>query len=180
MTAFCTGFLDKMINYLVTLRRCLSHKCSKAHSSTTSLVYTAPLISAVRNLKLVSITTASGSVVVGPLIVLSDNISSPLVARLALCSMICLVGTSTTATLHYFLRGYITRLYYNKTDGLVTANVLSIFGRKKERSFYLTQVETPANRLGFNTFQVNGTHYYLHPNVIEDNTLDEQLMKNVD
>ena len=64
-------------------------------------MYTGPLSSAVKAIKIFSISTACCAVVFGPILVYLGNPATPVVGRVAIASLVTTVGLSTTFILHW-------------------------------------------------------------------------------
>ena len=142
------------------------------------LVYTGPLKGAVKALKVFSLSTAVLASCGGPVLVWLGKESVPVVARLALCSVVLLVGLSTTAILHWLLKGYITRLYYQPDTQRVAAHTLSLLARQVRNEFEASEMKPPTGLAGFSTFQARDKLYFMHTEVFPDKHLLSVLLKN--
>lgn len=135
------------------------------------LVYTGPLKGAMRAVKVFSLSTAVAALFGLPVLAWVGNPSVPMVARVALCSFVMLVGISTTAILHWLMKGYVIRMEYDEKAERVVAYTLSLTARTKQNEFYLTEARPPASTGAFSTFQANGKSYFLHTDVFDDKKL---------
>ena len=99
------------------------------------LVYTGPLKGAVRAVKVFSLSTCVLALMGTPVLVVLGNPGVPVPARVAMGSLVLLVGVSTTAVLHWLCKGYITRLFYDKHSHTVAAYTVSLFGLNKKNVF---------------------------------------------
>ena len=140
------------------------------------LVYTGPLKGAVKALKVFSLTTAVLASSGGPVLVWLGKESVPVAARLAISFLVILVSLSTTAILHWLLKGYITHLYYQPTTQRVAAHTLSLLARRARSEFVTYEMKPPSGLAGFSTFQARGKSYFMHTDVFPDkHTLSELL-----
>lgn len=153
-------------------------RCVSTPSNRDSIVYLGPLTSAVRGLKLVSISTAALAVFLNPLLIYCGNPDTPLVGRVAMASFVTCIGISTTVLLHWFIKGYITKLFYDRSTGSVTAETLTLFGRRKLTSFHISEARPPDSVSAFSTFQGGGKNFFMHTEMFKDPELLRQLLGN--
>lgn len=145
-------------------------------STDSSLVYSGPLAKSVKAIKLFSITTAVCAVSFCPIFIYFGNPATPIIARIALSALVTTVGLSTTFILHWFIKSYVTKLYYNRSTQIATIETLSIFGRKLSSQFHVSKAAPPNDVSAFSTFQANGKHFFLHTEIFEDPELLKQLL----
>ncbi len=143
-----------------------------------SLIYTGPLSKAVRSIKIFSISTAICSLTFGPILIFLGNPATPIIGRVAIASLVTTVGLSTTFILHWFIKSYVTKLYYDQDKGNVTIETLSLFGRSKVTQFHISDAKPPGAVTAFSTFQGAGKHFFLHTELFEDPALLRQLLGN--
>lgn len=143
--------------------------------ATPTPVYTGPLANTVRILKWFSVTTAALTVSFSPILVFLGNPSTPMLARATLSVVVLTVGVSTTLLLHWFMKGYVSRLYYEKESGQVKAITYDMIGREKETTFHLSQATPPFGVATLSTFQAKGQAYFLHADLFDDVQLLQQL-----
>ena len=160
------------------LNRSLTTEAAKVNPGDFTLVYTGPLKGAVKALKIFSLSTAVLASCGGPVLVWLGKESVPVAARLALCSVVLLVGLSTTAILHWLLKGYITRLYYQPETQRVAAHTLSLLARQVRNEFETSEMRPPTGLAGFSTFQARDRAYFMHTEVFPDKHLLSTLVKN--
>ena len=141
------------------------------------LVYTGPLKGAVKALKIFSLTTAILATTGGPILVWLGNESVPLAARIALSSLVMFVGLSTTAILHWLLKGYVIYLHYNAKEQRVAAHTLSVMVRRTRTEFSVEEIRPPTGLAGFSTFQALGKSFFMHTDVFPDKLMLTQLLK---
>lgn len=139
------------------------------------LVYTAPLKGAIRAVKIFSLTTAAASMVGGPVLVSFGNPSVPLFGRVIMSTLVMLVGISTTALLHWLVKGYVIRIYYNRNTNMIKLNTLSVLGQKKCHEFDLSEAKPPS-ATAFSSFQARGKSYFIHAEVLKDEKLASSLL----
>ena len=141
-----------------------------------SLVYTGPLSSAVRSLKIFSLVTACCTLTFSPIIVYHGNQNTPIIGRLAIASLITMVGVSTTLILHWFVKSYVTKLYYHHMTGHVTVETITMFGKRRLTKFHISEAQPPDNVSAFSTFRGGGRSFFLHTELFEDPKLLRQLL----
>lgn len=132
------------------------------------LVYTAPLKGAVRAIKVFSLATATAAVFGGPVLIWLGNPSVPLSGRVIMSSLVMLVGISTTALLHWLVKGYVIQMYFDEETKTVKLYTLSVFGRKKLHQFNISEAGPPSSATAFSSFQACGKSYFLHAEVFKD------------
>ncbi len=150
-----------------------------AKSSDFELVYTAPLKGAVRAIKIFSLTTAAAAMIGGPVLVWMGNTSVPLVGRVMMSTLVMLVGFSTTALLHWLVKGYVIQMYFNKKTDKIQLYTLSMIGQKKLHKFDVSDAKPPS-ATAFSSFQARGKSYFVHAEVLSisaytPNSLDISL-----
>ena len=156
----------------------LKTEAFKGNTGEFQLVYTGPLKGAVKALKIFSLSTAVLASCGGPVLVWLGKESVPVAARLALCSLVLLVGLSTTALLHWLLKGYITHLYYQPEKQRVAVHTLSLLAQKVRNEFEVSEMRPPTGLAGFSTFQAHDRAYFMHTEVFPDKNLLSLLLEN--
>lgn len=156
--------------------RHLTTEASQEGNGEFELVYTGPLKGAVKALKIFSLSTAVLAASGGPVLVWLGNESVPVAARVALCSLVLAVGLSTTALLHWLLKGYITHLYYRPQTQHVAAHTLSLLARRVRNEFQVSDIRPPTGLSSFSTFQVQEKAYFMHTEVFPDKHLLTTLL----
>ena len=139
-------------------------------------VYTAPLKGAVRAIKIFSLTTAITALFGAPVLVWFGNPTVPVAARIAISSLVVLAGISTTAILHWLVKGYIIKLHYAELSQTVGVDTLTIFACRKHQEFHISECGPPSQGIGFNTFRARGRSYFLHTEVFQDKKLLSALL----
>ena len=124
-----------------------------------------------RAVKVFSLSTAVAALFGLPILAWFGNPTVPIVARVALCSFVMLVGLSTTAILHWLMKGYVIRMEYDEKAERVVVHTLSITARKKQHKFHLSEAKPPASAAAFSTFRANGKSFFLHTDVFDDKKL---------
>ena len=140
------------------------------------LVYTGPLKGAVMALKVFSLSTAVLASFGGPVLVWLGKDSVPVAARIAMSTLVLLVSLSTTAILHWLLKGYITHLYYQPHTQRVAALTLSLLAQRVRSEFDAHEMRPPSGLAGFSTFQAGGRGYFMHTEVFPDKQLLSALL----
>ena len=164
------------------LLTCVPHlNANRWCSSTASkgqfkLVYTAPFRGAIRAVKIFSLTTAAAAAIGGPVCVWFGNPSVPMVARVGISFVVMLAGLSTTAILHWMVKGYVMRLHYNETSQTVMTDLLTVFARRKQETFHISESGPPPQGIGFHTFKAKERSYFLHTELFQDKKLLSALL----
>lgn len=157
-----------------------SHTATKEPQSGSKgdfkLVYRAPLKGAVRAIKIFSLSTATAAVLGGPVLVWMGNQSVPLSGRVIMSSLVMLVGISTTALLHWLVKGYVIQMYFDEQTKTVQLYTLSPFGRKKLHQFNISEAGPPSSAAAFSSFQARGKSYFLHAEVFKDRKILSGLL----
>lgn len=164
------------------LLTCAPHLDTKRWCSSTAsegqykLVYTAPFRGAIRAIKIFSLTTAAAATIGGPVCVWFGNPSVPVVARVAISFVVMLAGLSTTAILHWMVKGYVMRLHYNEMSQTVITDLLSVFAHSKQETFHISEAGPPPQGIGFHTFKAKERSYFLHTELFQDKKLLSALL----
>lgn len=144
------------------------------HSST--LVYTGPLAKTVQLLKLVSVTTAMLTISFSPILVFLGNTNTLLAGRIGLSTLVMTVGVSTTMILHWFMKSYVAKLYYDQVTNNVCVETFNIIGRTSLTQFHISEARPPDRVSAFSTFQGGGRSFFLHTDIFEDVNLLNLLL----
>ncbi len=150
-------------------------RCHSTDRESFRLVYTAPLKGAIRAVKVFSLCTAVSAAAGGPVLVILGNPGVPLAGRVAISSLVVMVGLSTTAILHWLTKGYVIKMLYNQHTETVAAYTLSLLARLKRNEFHLSESGPPPSTAGFSSFQARGKSYFMHLDVFEN----RQLLGNI-
>lgn len=175
---------DNMIASELTRCICVKHfykyfvrsYASKVNNAGT-LVYTAPFTTAVRTIKLVSVTSSISMLMATPLLIAYGDSSVSLITRTTACSAILMFSLGTTAMLHWCAKIYVTRMFYDATREIITAETLSLFARRKRRVFHVSDAGPPKKMLSFATFQAKNRNYFLHTELLQERGLLPKLVK---
>ena len=135
------------------------------------LVYRGPLRSAVRAVKVFSLTTCAIALVGGPFLVMMGNPSVPLVGRVLMTSFVMLIGISTTLILHWLMKGYVIKMYYDPKSEHLRVYTLTMFAGKRGHTFHLSEAGPPESLAAFSTFQAQGKSYFMHTEVWDNKEL---------
>ena len=134
-------------------------------------MYKGPLRSAVRAVKLFSLSTCAIALVGGPVLVMMGNPSVPLIGRILMTSFVMTVGVSTTLILHWLMKGYVIEMYFDPKSEKVQVYTLSMFARKRCHTFHLSEAGPPESLTAFSTFQAQGKSFFMHTEVMENKEL---------
>lgn len=89
----------------------------------------------------------------GPVILGLDS-GMGLPAKLSLTATLASFGVFTTGLLHWFVTPYVQRMEVNRATGDVTAEVLTLFGGSRQRTFNLADAQPTEGYNPLTTFQV--------------------------
>ena len=90
--------------------------------------------------------------------------------------VVMLAGLSTTAILHWMVKGYVMRLHYNETSQTVMTDLLTVFARRKRETFHISESGPPPQGIGFHTFKARERSYFLHTELFQDKKLLSALL----
>ena len=135
------------------------------------LVYRGPLRSAVRAVKVFSLTTCAAALVGGPVLVIMGNPSVPLLGRALMTAFVMTIGVSTTLILHWLMKGYVIDMYFDPKSENLRVYTLTMFAGKRCHTFHLSEAGPPENIAAFSTFQAKGKSFFMHTEVMENKEL---------
>ena len=134
-------------------------------------VYRGPLRSAVRAVKVFSLTTCAAALVGGPVLVTMGNPSVPLLGRVLMTAFVMTIGVSTTLILHWLMKGYVIDMYFDPKSENLRVYTLTMFAGKRCHTFHLSEAGPPENIAAFSTFQAKGKSFFMHTEVMENKEL---------
>lgn len=141
-----------------------------------NLVYDGPLKKAVKAIKIFSISTSVCVVLGTPALVLLGNPGVPLIGRVAISSLVVLLGLTTTFVLHWFTKSYVTRMWHSSKKDHLVVHTLNLLARTKEKEFAVAEAGPPGNVASFATFKAGGDRFFLHTEVFEDKNLLSRIL----
>ena len=146
------------------------------------LVYVSPKIKTIMPFKILSMVTGFAVMLGSPVLVILDQSNVPAVARFAMCSMLIMFGIGTTAMCHWYLNVHITRMFYDVSRGMITAETMPLFSTGRQYVFHVRETcGLPGKGLmsGFGNFQVNNKPFYVHtePDVFKNRVLLDRLLR---
>ena len=146
-------------------------KTKSGEEGNFDLVYRGPLKSAVRAVKIFSLSTCAAALVGGPILVTLGNPSVPLLGRVLMTAFVMTIGVSTTLILHWLMKGYVIEMYYDPNSENVRVYTLTMFAGKRCHTFHLSEAGPPENIAAFSTFQAKGKSFFMHAEVMENKEL---------
>jgi len=157
------------------------HYCSKTAPS-GHLVYISPKIKTIVPFKILSLVTGVAVMVGSPVLVTFDKSDVPAVTRFAMCGMLIMFGIGTTAMCYWYLNVHITKMFYDVSHGIITAETMPLFLRRHQYTFHVREASAlPGKGLisGFANFQVNSKPFYVHtePHAFKDRVLLAKLLR---
>ncbi|XP_031574751.1 transmembrane protein 70, mitochondrial-like [Actinia tenebrosa] len=132
-----------------------------------NLVYEGPLSKSVKYVKGFSLTTAAASIAGSPILVYFGKQSVPIVGKLAIAGLLCIIGNSTTVLLHWFSKAYVHKMYYDSTRQVFSAETSSFLGRLQRTDFEVKDIIFPQEESAFSTFEAKGKKFFLHQEMVE-------------
>lgn len=144
-------------------------------SGNFDLVYRGPITGAVRTVKIFSLSTCVATVFGLPVLLIFSKIS--LIGKFCLACVIGPVGIGTTFLLHLFVRGYVTTMWYNRTDDKVRVCTLSLLASNVVSEFRLQDVDSVDEVKVLSSFTVKGKGFFIHPELIHDKKLVQKLLR---
>ena len=153
----------------------LSSKICRRDNEMFDLVYRGPISGAVRAIKVFSLSTCGATITGLPVLIFLGKLS--VVGKLALACVLGPVGLGTTFLLHLFVRGYVTSMWYNRTDDVVRVYTLSLLASNVVSEFRLEEVDSVEHVSVLSSFTVNGRGFFIHPEVVNDAKLLEKLLR---
>eukprot|EP00730_Choanoeca_flexa_P014971 TRINITY_DN6742_c0_g1_i1.p1 TRINITY_DN6742_c0_g1~~TRINITY_DN6742_c0_g1_i1.p1 ORF type:complete len:202 (+),score=31.00 TRINITY_DN6742_c0_g1_i1:3-608(+) len=163
---------------------------SNAADRDSKLVYAAPLAGPVRQLKLVSLTSASLTFAFLPTSLLVGNPELASSSKIVVASTVCVFAAATTAVLHWATKGYIRTLTMKASDYdqvlnkshpdpkmiELTAETLTLLGLRKHTSFTVGDIQVATDSIGFKTFDVKDKAFFTHDELILSDPVLQQLL----
>ena len=140
------------------------------------LVYDGPLKQAVKAIKIFSISTSVCVLLGTPVLVVLGNPGVPVVGRVAISSVVVLLGLTTTLILHWFTKSYVTRMWHSRDKDQLVVHTLSLLARTKQKEFAVSEAGPPGNVASFATFKAGGERFFLHTEVFEDKNLLSRIL----
>eukprot|EP01025_Chloroclados_australasicus_P065158 TRINITY_DN8840_c0_g1_i1.p1 TRINITY_DN8840_c0_g1~~TRINITY_DN8840_c0_g1_i1.p1 ORF type:complete len:220 (+),score=12.46 TRINITY_DN8840_c0_g1_i1:62-721(+) len=141
-----------------------------------TVVYEGPFRHALKNLKLVSITSTSVAFLGSPLIVMFAAGTTPI--KIITASSFCIFGAFTTGLLHWFTSPYVHQLKLNKESLEMSASTVSLFGGKVHTKFGLNEIEPPRDTYKpLATFRVGNKIMYVDQEYVKDRRIAALLQQ---
>jgi transmembrane protein 70 len=158
-------------NTSATATTTFTTKSKSGEEGKFELVYRGPLRSAVRAVKVFSLTTCAAALVGGPVLVTMGNPSVPLLGRVLMTAFVMTIGVSTTLILHWLMKGYVIEMYFDPKSENLRVYTLTMFAGKRCHTFHLSEAGPPENIAAFSTFQAKGKSFFMHAEVMENKEL---------
>lgn len=145
----------------------MSQGINDPKESNWNLVYEGPLSKSVKYVKGFSLTTAAAAIAGSPILVYFGKQSVPLVGKLAIAGLLCIIGSSTTVFLHWFSKAYVHKMYYDQTRQVFSAETSTFLGRLQRTDFEVKDIIFPEEEGAFSTFEAKGKKFFLHQEMVE-------------
>ena len=147
---------------------------SPGPSPDATAIYTSPFISAVRRMKLFSLSSCGLSLVSAPLLLVLASPSIPLSGRLAMGTAVAAFGIGTTLALTKFTQPYVIRVWSAPTTDTVLFETLNVWARPRYRSVPVVGLRPLYNRLLSNVRALHAppaetpsSDYFLHADIVD-------------
>eukprot|EP01135_Chromosphaera_perkinsii_P003168 Nk52_evm57s236 gene=Nk52_evmTU57s236 len=166
--------------------------CSSKDSKGLELLYTGDLGKAIRNLKLLSITSCGATLLGAPLLLLSDSIKAEaksgkkkanasdggnIFKKGILTAVVIVFGVGSTALVNWGTKPYIIRLFADRSSKVFIAENMTLFGKIQRTEFKLSDVERNIKiTRPFVNFRAKGRNYFVHKETFSDKALLHALV----
>merc|ERR1712048_358496 len=107
------------------------------------LVYKGLMNDQIKRVKLLSLSTATCSLLLGPYIALYGKATLSLATKMVIGSCVGTVGVSTTLLLHSIARRYVTKMYFDKYSHTFKVETYSLLGRTLTSTFSVGDITVP-------------------------------------
>ncbi|EGD80561.1 hypothetical protein PTSG_01153 [Salpingoeca rosetta] len=186
-------------NSLVCRRPLHTTACTHMSSSTATdapkeqqervLLYEAPIARPVRTLKVVSVTSATLTLLFLPASIFIGNPDMSAMAKVALSTTVCCFAGATTGALHWATKSYVCNITVSHEDAeklkrgedcsdiSLTAETVSFFGGVKQTTFSAADVTYPTDDPAFKSFFVGNQSFFVHGEVVGPNSPLRKVLK---
>mmetsp|Transcript_26996 Transcript_26996/g.64033 ORF Transcript_26996/g.64033 Transcript_26996/m.64033 type:complete len:234 (-) Transcript_26996:202-903(-) len=131
--------------------------------------YTGPFHSAVKRVKVLSVTSLGMTLAGAPMLVyLQGDAAMTLAAKAGLACTLCGFGALTTGLLQWFASPYVCCLRHDKTTGMIDVKTLSFFAQERWNRFHVNEVSPTASFSPVSTFDARGKTFYVDPDHFQD------------
>lgn len=131
-------------------------------------VYESPFSRLVMYMKALSLTSCTAAVVAAPALGIASDPGVPLTVRVGMPLTILAMGVSTTGIFHWVVKPYVHRLWYEPANKVFTAELRSLFLRRRYVAFHPSEIRPLDNSAPFSSFQVGGVNLYVHSEGFSD------------
>ena len=123
--------------------------------------FEAPLSSALKRVKLLSLVSSGTTLASAPLLVTAGPAEMSWYAKASLAASLSGFGLFTTGLLHWFTYPYVHRLIHHVRTDTCTATQLNVFGRPKSTSFKVSDATVPQTVRPMVSFVVANRYYFI-------------------
>ena len=167
---------------LLKLKHCPRRLYGNETTPEGNLVYVSPRIKTIAPFKILSLVTGFTAVLGSPILVIFDKSDTPVITRFAICSMLILFGAGTTAMCYWYLNIHVTRMFFDVSRGLITAETMPLSSKRHQYTFHVREARGLSGKglmSGFGNFQVNNKPFFIHtePEVFNDRVLLAKLLR---
>ncbi|XP_073147817.1 uncharacterized protein [Henckelia pumila] len=124
-------------------------------------VYYGPISSAIKKVKLLSLSTCCLSVSLGPVITFMTSPDMNVILKGAVPSTVIFLCASTTAAFHWFMSPYIHKLRWQPGSDSFEVEMLSWFATHIPRTIKYADIRPAETKRPFVTFKANGNLYFV-------------------
>eukprot|EP00055_Hartaetosiga_balthica_P005037 m.14141 g.14141 ORF g.14141 m.14141 type:complete len:225 (-) comp4262_c0_seq2:192-866(-) len=147
-------------------------------------LYEAPLSRPVRSLKLVSVTSATLTVIGLPIATFLGSPEMAMASKIAVTGTVCTFAAVTTAVLHWVTKAYVRSISVSESDAkkIALGNVsdvskirlevetLSFFAMPVRTTFFPQEIVYPLDATVFTSFLVHGRSFFVHKELVEQSS----------
>jgi len=123
--------------------------------------FEAPLSSALKRVKLLSLVSSGTTLASAPLLVTAGPAEMSWYAKASLAASLSVFGLFTTGLLHWYTYPYVHRLIHHARTDTCTATQLNVFGRSKSTSFKVSDATVPQTVRPMVSFVVANRYYFI-------------------
>lgn len=124
--------------------KCFSSEADKR--ADRELIYTGNITHKVRNLKLFSLLSSAGSVILQPVLYMNMEEESSATTLAMIFALANLLAIASPAVVHAMAKRYVLEMYYNPKEKEYIANVYSFLFKKNEIKFKPGNITEPQTR----------------------------------
>lgn len=134
---------------------------TKKDDKDSGVVYYGPISSAIKKVKLLSLSTCCLSVSLGPVITFMTSPDMNVILKGAVASSVIFLSATTTAALHWFVSPYIHKLKWQPGSDSFEVEMMTWLATYVPRTIKFADIRAPETQRPFVTFKANGNFYFV-------------------